>query len=443
MHPSMTDIASPLPDPLPVRPPTPGFSLTVRPPGSKSLSNRALLLAALAEGTSRVRGCLDAEDTQLMRACLRALGVEIEDDGGDLKITGAAGPLGDPDEAPDLFVGTAGTVARLLCPAIAAGRGRAQMDGSPRMRERPMAELLDGLRELGGVIADLGTPGFLPIAIGPRTEAIAGGQVRLARPASSQFVSGLVIAAALARGRSRIVLEQGTPARPYVDMTLQTLRAFGGEAGWERDGEVIVVEPKPLSGRSYDVEPDASSASYFLALAAIHGGTTTIEGLGHASLQGDAAIAHVLGRMGAQVEQTATRTLVRGTGALSGIDVDLSDMPDMTMTIAAAASWARGPTTIRGVDILRHHESDRLTATATELRKIGASVQLYDDGLTIEPPASRADGVVVDTYRDHRMAMAMALVGIVRVADPTCTAKTFPGYFSELSKLGMVEALPA
>ncbi len=431
-----------LPDPISVVPPAPGFALHVRPPGSKSLSNRALLLAALAEGTSRVRGCLHAEDTELMRGCLTALGVSIDEDGDELRITGVGGPLGTTDAAPDLFVGTAGTVARLLSPAIAAGCGQAQMDGTPRMRERPMGELIDGLRELGGVIAELGEPGFLPIAIGPRTEPIAGGQVRLQRPASSQFVSGLIVAAALARGRSRIVLEQGTPARPYVDMTLATLCAFGGEADWDGD-DAIVVQPRPLTARTFDVEPDASSASYFLALAAIHGGTATIEGLGHASLQGDAAIGHVLARMGAQIEQTEDRTTVRGNGSLHGIEIDLSDMPDMTMTIAAAASWAQGPTTIRGVDVLRHHESDRLTATATELRKIGATVTVHDDGLTIAPPTSRRSGVVIETYRDHRMAMAMALVGTVRIADPSCTAKTFPGYFSELAKLGMVQLPPA
>jgi 3-phosphoshikimate 1-carboxyvinyltransferase len=424
-----------LPDPLLVVPPPRGFELTIRPPGSKSLSNRALLLAAIADGVSTLRGCLHAEDTNLMRACLDQLGVDVGDYGDDLIVSGAGGPLGGPD-GPQLFVGTAGTVARLLTPAIAAGTGHAHVDGTPRMRERPMAELVDALRELGAVIHDRGRPGFLPIEIGPAEARLPGGEVRLARPASSQFVSGLVFAAALAQGPTRIVLEQGTPARPYVDMTLATLRDFGGDAVWE--GDTIVVTPQPLRGRTYDIEPDASSASYLLALAAIHGGHTRIEGLGHDSLQGDAAFAHVLARMGAAVQQDATSTEVRGTGELRGIDIDLSDMPDMTLTLAAVAVWATGPTRIRGVDILRHHESDRLAAAATELRRIGATVVEHADGLAIEPPATRIDDACVDTYRDHRMAMAMSLTGRVAIRDPGCVGKTFPRYFSALAKLGMV-----
>ncbi len=421
-----------------LRPPEP-FDLELRPPGSKSLSNRALLLAALAEGRSTLRGMLDAEDTQHMRACLRALGITTTDEGGALTLEGHAGRLRSPaGTRPTLEVGTAGTVARLLGAALAASPVHVLLDGSPRMRERPMAQLLEALAEQGAALTPRGTPGFLPVEIGPASSALRGGEVRLARPASSQIVSGLVIAATLAATPTRIVLEHGTPARPYVDMTLAVLEAFGGHARWD-DEQTLVVEPGVLRGRDYAVEPDASAASYLLGLAALYGSRCTIPDLGHASLQGDVGFAGVLERLGAKVEQTGHRTTVRGTGLIRGGDFDLTDMPDMTLTLAALAVRAEGPTRITGVGILRHHESDRLAAAATELRKLGAIVQEQPDGLNIEPPpGGPRPGVAVDTYLDHRMAMAMSLVGDVVVRDPGCVAKTYPEYFSVLDKLGMV-----
>lgn len=422
-----------------VSPPVPGFEAEIRPPGSKSLTNRALLLAAIARGTSRIEGALVAEDSELMRDALLALGVSIREVEDALEVDGRGGPLGASLGAPvHLQVGTAGTVARFLAATLAAGPAHVHMDGTPRMRERPMGELFDALRELGARIVEHGAPGCLPAEIGPREQAIAGGEVRLARPASSQFVSGLVLAGAVAEGPIRIVLEQGTPARPYIDMTLKALRDLGGQAQWESD-DVLVVTPRPLHGRVIEVEPDASSASYFLALAAIHRGRVRILGLGSASRQGDARFHRVLAQMGADTDQTASSTQVRGTGSLTGGDFDLSDMPDMTLTLATTALWARGPTRIRGVAILRHHESDRIAAAATELRKLGARVREHDDGLEIDPPsAPAASAPEIDTYRDHRMAMAFALAGSVVIRDPGCVAKTFPGYFGELHRLGMI-----
>lgn len=329
-------------------------------------------------------------------------------------------------------------MARLLGATLAASPVHVILDGSPRMRERPMAQLLDALVEQGARLSPRGQPGFLPVEIGPDGGPLRGGTVRLSRPASSQIVSGLVVAATLARAPTRIVLEQGTPARPYVDMTLAVLEAFGGRARWE-EAEVLAVEPTVLEATRYDVEPDASAASYPLALAALYGSRCRIEGLGRASLQGDVGFAAVLERLGAAVEQGEHETVVQGRGPLGGGDFDLTAMPDMTLTLAALAVHARGPTRIRGVGILRHHESDRLAAAATELRKLGAGVRELPDGLDIDPPTTGPHpGVSIDTYRDHRMAMAFSLVGDVAIRDPGCVAKTWPEYFSVLRKLGMV-----
>ncbi|HLT34732.1 MAG TPA: 3-phosphoshikimate 1-carboxyvinyltransferase [Enhygromyxa sp.] len=426
---------------------------TLRPPGSKSLSNRALLLAAMAEGRTRIEGCLDAEDTQRMLECLARLGVEVVRTGerieDGLELEGSAS-LGSSRGAIELDVGTAGTVARFLTAALAAARSpgweSVLIDGSPRMRERPMDSLLDALAQLGASLEPLGKPGALPVrlrldgqmAVG---EGLAGGELILDRPASSQFVSALLIAGCLARRPIEIVLREGTPARPYVDMTLATIAAFGGNAYWESK-ERLVVQPSTLRAcPRYAVEPDASAASYLLALPAIWGGEVTIEGLGSASLQGDAEFVRVLERFGAEVEQGREHTTVRGTGRLRGQTLELADMPDTTLTAAVIALFCEGPTTITGVEVLRHHESDRIAAAATELRKLGAEVRELDDGLAITPPIDGPrSGVAIDTYLDHRMAMAFAMVGDVVINDPRCVDKTFPEYFEVLGQLGIRSA---
>lgn len=432
----MSPPASTLPDSIVI--PTLGpIDAAPRIPGSKSITNRALLLAAIAAGTSTIRGWLDADDPRWMLAALADLGIGLavpNDRLSPITIAGAGGPWR-VETSPTLQVGTAGTVARFVLALCAGSPGRFTIDGSARMRERPMGALVHALRDRGAQIVALGAPEALPLRVGPHTERLRGGEIRLARPASSQFVSGVVLAALLADGPTTVVLEQGTPARPYVDMTLAMIRAFGGRADWTALG-TIAIEPRTLQGRDYTIEPDASAASYFLARAAIHGGTCTIESLGTASLQGDARFAEVLERMGARVVLESHRTRVEGTGTLTGGTFDLSDMPDMTLTLAVAALHARGPTRIDGVGILRHHESDRLAATATELRKLGAVVEVLDDGLVIEPPTQRIPGpVAIDTYDDHRMAMAFAVAGDVEIRDPSCVGKTFPGFFDELARV--------
>jgi 3-phosphoshikimate 1-carboxyvinyltransferase len=349
-------------------------------------------------------------------------------------------------------VGTAGTVARFVLAALAGSRGTYELDGSARMRERPMDTLVTALRDQGARIESLGKPDALPLRIGPGSR-LRGGEIRLARPASSQFVSGLCYAALLADAPTRIVLEQGTPARPYVDMTLATITAFTAQGAVQTNSPkaisdcdrralsqlVIEVTPTTLVARDYIVEPDASAASYFLAMAAIWGGRCRIDALGRSSLQGDARFADVLAKMGAQVEQDDAATVVTGTGELRGGTFDLSDMPDMTLTLATVALFAKGPTRIDGVGILRHHESDRLAAAATELRKLGATAHVEPDALVVvPPPAGPNAGVAVDTWGDHRMAMAFALVGDVVIRAPGVVAKTFPDYFNRLADLGMV-----
>ncbi len=401
-------------------------------PGSKSITNRALLLAALANGRSTISGALESEDTVLMRQCLASLGVTMEGAGDTWIVQGVAGAI--PAGGAQLYVGTAGTVARFLTAVLAASRGSTKLDGSPRMRERPMAALTSALERLGARFEWHAQLGCLPFSVG---HGLHGGHLRLDRPASSQFVSALVFAGILARDPVRIVLEQGTPARPYVDMTLAMVETFGGNARWVGD-DVIEVVPQTLIGRDYVVEPDASSASYFLALAAVHGGRAHVHELDRTSLQGDVGFAKVLEKMGAKVSYERG-IVVEGNRELSGVDLDLTRMPDMTLTAAVAALFAHGRTTIRGVSVLRHHESDRLAAAATELRKLGAAVTEHEDGLSIDPPpGGPRPHVAIDTYDDHRMAMAFSIVGDVEIRDPGCVAKTFPGYWHELEKLGMM-----
>ncbi len=376
-----------------------------------------------------------------MRAALARLGVQsaATESGRCLEIEGAGGPFAAVDEPTRAIdVGTAGTAARFLSAALAASPLEVRVDGSPRMRERPMAVLLDTLEAQGATLTYHGIRGALPVTIAGAARGLIGGEIRLARPPSSQFISALILAAPLAQAATSIVLDGGTPARPYVDMTLETLRVFGGQGAWVAENR-IVVEPGGLVACDYAIEPDASAASYFLALAAISGGAVTIPQLGSSSLQGDAGFAALLGRMGAVVEQGPRTTQLQAGDGLQGIDVDLRDMPDMTLTLAVVALYARGETRIRGVEILRHHESDRLAAGATELRKLGASVLEEEGGLRITPPVDGPRrGVTIDTYLDHRMAMAFALAGDVVIRDPGCVRKTFPNYFEVLAGLGMV-----
>lgn len=423
---------------LRARPPVAPPIGVVTVPGSKSLTNRAALLAGLATGRSVITGALDADDTRLMVAALRRCGVEViaTDAATTLAVAGIGGRVHDVvDPGRAIEVGTSGTVSRFLGAVLAASPVTTRMDGSTRMRERPLGQLFDALVAQGAHIESHAIPGNLPATI--RGAPLAGGEVVLAAPASSQIVSGLVLAGLLASSPTRIVLTRGTPARPYVDMTMATVAGFGGHATWV-DDDVIEVLPSALQACRWQVEPDASAATYVWALAALHRGDLVVPGLDRKSLQGDVAFVDVLTRMGADVSVGHGGIHVRGTGRLVGVDVDLTDIPDTGLTLAALALHADGPTRIRGVAVHRHHETDRIAAAATELRRLGAQVDEHDDGLDIVPPAVPTAGVAIDTYRDHRMAMAFALAGDVVVNDPGCVDKTWPAYFAFLDRFGMV-----
>jgi 3-phosphoshikimate 1-carboxyvinyltransferase len=381
---------------------------TIAVPGSKSITNRALICAALADGTSVLEGALWADDTEAMVDCLRALGFVIQVAGDRTTVHGQGGAI--PATEAHLDVRLSGTTARFIAPVAARGRGRFEVDAAPPMRRRPMAPTLDALRSLGVRIEELGEPGRLPVVI--HSDGVRGGRVAVSGDASSQFVSGLLLAG------FEVDLTTALVSAPYVEMTRAVMAAFG-------------------SAGTFAIEPDASAASYFFAAAALSRGRVTVAGLGPSSLQGDLRFVDVLESMGAVVERHADSTTVRGTDNLHGIDVDLRDLSDMVPTLAAVAVFADSPTTITGVGFIRGKESDRIGDLITELRRCGVEAVEHDDGLTITPGAVQP--ARIRTYDDHRMAMAFALVGLrvpgIEIEDPTCVAKTFPGYFDALDQL--------
>ncbi len=406
------------------------ISATVRVPGSKSITNRALLLGALARGRTVIEGALFSEDTLLMAAGLRALGLDVEADPKEERfiVLGEGGRIPAADAAID--AGNAGTVARFLTAAATLGDGRYLIDGSARMRERPIGDLIAALRSLG---ADLDAPtGAPPVLI--RGRGLAGGQATVRGAVSSQFLSALLLVAPLARRPVELTIEGDVVAAPYVAMTTEMMRTFGAEV--ERAGNLFRVAPGRYEARRYEVEPDASSASYFFAAAAITGGRVAVPGLTRASLQGDVEFIDVLVRMECEASWSEAGVSVSGPATVRGVDVDLNRISDMTMTLAAIAPFADGVVRIRNVAHIRRQESDRLAALATELRRLGQEVVEHADGLEIHPRPVRP--ALVQTYGDHRIAMAFAVTGLrageVTIADPECVAKTFPDFFTRLER---------
>ncbi|QGG97057.1 3-phosphoshikimate 1-carboxyvinyltransferase [Actinomarinicola tropica] len=410
--------------------------VTVTVPGSKSFTNRALVLAALADGTSTLHGALVADDTEAMAAALEQLGVGIErhDGGRRLVVHGLGGRL--PAGPLRIDARLSGTTARFLLPVLALGSGPYVLDGRAPLRRRPMGPTVDALRALGAEVDDGAEtgPGHLPVTV--RGLGTRGGATAVPADLSSQFVSGLLLAApAMPEGLDLTMLGAAV-SRPYLTMTTATMAAFGVEV--ERPSpDRFVVAPASYRATAYGVEPDASAASYFLAAAALTGGRVRVAGLGAGSLQGDIRVVAVLEQMGAEVELADDSVEVRGTGQLRGVDVDLADLPDMAQTIAVVAAFADGPTTVRGVELIRHHETDRIAAVVAELRRCGLTVHERRDGFTIEPGPLRP--ARIETYDDHRMAMSFALLGLrapgIEIADPGCVAKTFPDYFATLDQL--------
>ncbi len=408
---------------------------TVRLPGSKSISNRILLLAAMAEGETLIRDLLISDDTERMLDALRRLGVGVEEvSPGEWRVRGAGGPF--PVKDADLFLGNAGTAIRPLTAALAIMGGRYRLSGVPRMHERPIGDLVDALRAVGADIGYLGSDGFPPLEIRPGR--LRPGPVRVRGDVSSQFLTGLLLALPVAGEAVTIEVEGDLISRPYVEITLRTMARFGvvvERDDWHRF--TLAGGQRYRSPGLIHVEGDASSASYFLAAGAIGGGPVRVEGVGRNSIQGDVAFAEVLARTGAEVAMGANWIESRGPGAagLAALDLDCNEFPDAAMTLAVLALFARGRTCLRNIASWRVKETDRIAAMANELRKLGAEVEEGPDYLCLSSPAagSFVPGAVIETYDDHRMAMCFSLVCLggvaVRIRDPGCVAKTFPGYF--------------
>ena len=413
---------------------------TVRLPGSKSISNRVLLLAALAKGTTIVRALLDSDDTRVMLDALRALGVGVArvSDSDDYEITGGGGAF--PVKQAELFLGNAGTAFRSLTAACALSGGEYVLKGVARMHERPIGDLVDALRRLGARIDYLGQEGFPPLKIHPAE--IAGDTTEVRGNVSSQFLTGLLMALPLRQRNTTIEVVGELISKPYIGITLAMLRRFGVDIarnGWQGFG--VPAAARYQSPGEIWVEGDASSASYFLAAGAIGGGPVRVQGVGRDSVQGDVRFADALAKMGAQIDMGPNwiEASAPKSGRLKAIDLDCNAIPDAAMTLAVAALFADGVTTLRNIASWRVKETDRIAAMATELRKVGATVEEGADFIRITPPEKLIPNAVIDTYDDHRMAMCLSLVTLggvpVRINDPACVNKTFPEYFKVFASI--------
>ena len=403
-------------------------------PGSKSLSNRILLLAALSRGVTEVYNLLDSDDTNRMAESLQRLGVSLElsQENTVCRVVGLGGPF--PSQETELFLGNSGTTMRSICAALCLGQGEFTLTGEPRMYERPIKDLVDALRPMGANIEYLAKDGCPPLRIHAR--GIPGGSVSVRGNVSSQYLTAILLSAPLARRDMVINVEGDLVSKPYIDMTVAVMRRFGATV--EADGYRQFRVP---GGQGYQspgsalVEGDASSATYFLAAAAIKGGTVRVNGVGLSSVQGDVRLADVLEQMGAPVRRGEDWIEV-SRGDLRGVDLDLNHIPDAAMTVATTALFARGKTVIRNVGNWRVKETDRLAAMAAELRKVGAEVEEGEDYLGITPP-ERIIPAAIDTYNDHRMAMSFSLAALgdapITINNPECVSKTFPDYFEQLA----------
>ena len=416
--------------------PVASLSGDVHLPGSKSISNRALLLAAMAEGRTRLVNLLHGDDTRVMLDALAALGIDVVRDGDDLTVAGVNGPLVTDGRRAQLHLGLAGTAFRPLTAALTLGNGEFELDGVPRMRERPVAHLVDALLALGADIEYTGTTGHPPLRV--RGRGLDGGDVVIDGSLSSQFLTSLLLAAPLARDAVIVRVAGELVSKPYIDITLDLMRRFGVEVVAEAGYRGFRV---PATGYwspgSYLVEGDASSATYFLAAGAIRGDGVRVHGIGAGSIQGDVAFVDVLQAMGARVHRRSG-AIESSPGRLRGIRADLNHIPDAAMTVAMLALFAEGRTRIDNIYNWRVKETDRLAAMARELKKLGAAVEEGEDCLTIDPPA-KLRPAAISTYGDHRMAMCFSLAALggvsVTLDNPDCVAKTFPDYFKVFSSL--------
>lgn len=429
---AVEDVRGEFPKELEIRPLDRPVDATVRVPGSKSVTNRALIVAALADGHSTIENPLFSDDSYWLMDALVRLGfaVHADRDKAEIRIEGRAGEI--PNREVEVYVGNAGTAARFLPPFLALGTGEYRLDGAPRMRERPVQDLVESLRRLGATVLYAGEEGKFPLVV---RGGLRGGAARVAGNRSSQFLSGLLMSAPYAGEEVVLEVEGELVSRPYVGITVGVMEAFGVVV--DVDAARYTVSPGVYRAREYEVEPDASAASYFLAAAAVTGGRVRIPGLGEETSQGDLRFLEVLERMGCTVTVEPDYVEVRGPRRLRGVAVDMNEFSDTMMTLAAIAPFAGGETLITNVEHTRHQETDRLSAVATELGRLGVPVEERRDSIRIIP--APVNPTAVHTYEDHRMAMAFAVTGLVapgvRVRDPICVTKTFPEYFRRLESL--------
>ncbi|MEH2448246.1 MAG: 3-phosphoshikimate 1-carboxyvinyltransferase [Nostoc sp.] len=408
---------------------------TVEIPGSKSLTNRALLVAALAQGDSILENALFSEDSEYFAKCLEQLGIPIalNPHQAQIQVAGRGGDI--PAKQADLFVGLAGTAARFISALVALGNGEYRLDGVPRMRERPMGDMLTVLQTGGATVNFEGNSGFMPYTLYSRQ--FAGGNFRLKANQTSQQLSALLMIAPYAQQDTSIEVEGTLVSQSYVKMTCRLMADFGVEVIQISDNQFQIKAGQRYQARHYTVEPDASNASYFFAAAAVTGGRVRVKHLTKQSCQGDILWLNVLEQMGCQIKDSDDYTEVTGPKQLQGIDIDMNDISDLVQTLGAIAPFASSPVTIRNVEHIRYKETDRIRAVVTELRRLGVEVEEFADRLKIEPgPITPA---AIETYHDHRMAMAFAVTGLkvpgIVIKDPGCTAKTFPDYFTRFFQM--------
>jgi 3-phosphoshikimate 1-carboxyvinyltransferase len=419
---------------LEIKPISHPLNATVRVPGSKSLTNRALLIASLANGTTHLTNALFSDDSRYFAKALITLGFEVQLDEPNLQmtVTGLGGRI--PAQKAELFIGNAGTAARFLSAFLTLGNGEFILDGDARMRERPIGDLVEALTQLGAKLET--TNNCPPVKI--TAAGLPGGKTTIAGDISSQFLSALLMVAPYVHNQIEVTLSTDLNSKPYVDMTLAIMQDFGVKVERDEYRSFKISITNYESRITYAIESDASAASYFFAAPAICGGTVRVENILRNSKQGDIEFLNVLKKMGCQIAEGENSIEVTGAELIRGVDVDMRDIPDTAQTLAIVAPFASSPTRIRGIASARVKETDRVSATCTELKRLGVQVEEYDDGMTIYP-CTNIQSAIIKTYNDHRMAMAFSLIGLrvsgITIENPSCVSKTFPNYFEVLETL--------